>query len=88
MGYKVLIVEDSTASREFIASILSQIEGTEVVCASSGFDALRKGGGCHLHKSGTLGPARRLHGMSRKGNADRNEGTTWLVPAVGVAGAA
>ena len=41
MGYKVLIVEDSTASREFIASILSQIEGTEVVCASSGFDALK-----------------------------------------------
>ena len=41
MGSKVLIVEDSTASREFIASILSQIEGTEVVCASSGFDALK-----------------------------------------------
>jgi len=41
MGYKVLIVEDSTASREFIASTLSQIEGTEVVCANSGFDALK-----------------------------------------------
>lgn len=41
MGYKVLIVEDSTASREFIASTLSQIEGTEVVCAGSGFDALK-----------------------------------------------
>ena len=41
MGHKVLIVEDSTASREFIASTLSQTEGTEVVCASSGFDALK-----------------------------------------------
>ena len=41
MGYKVLIVEDSNASREFIASTVSQIEGTEVVCASSGFDALK-----------------------------------------------
>src|SRR5262249_56934538 len=41
MGYKVLIVEDSTASREFIASILSQIEGAEVICAGSGFDALK-----------------------------------------------
>ena len=41
MRYKVLIVEDSTASRDFIASILSQIDGTEVVCASSGFDALK-----------------------------------------------
>ena len=41
MRYKVLIVEDSTASRDFVASILSQIDGTEVVCASSGFDALK-----------------------------------------------
>src|ERR1041384_588502 len=41
MGYKVLIVEDSTASREFIASTLLQIEGTELICASSGFDALK-----------------------------------------------
>jgi two-component system, chemotaxis family, chemotaxis protein CheY len=41
MGYKVLIVEDSTASREFIASTIEQIEGAEVVCAGSGFDALK-----------------------------------------------
>jgi len=41
MGYKVLIVEDSTASREFIASTIQQIEGAEVVCAGSGFDALK-----------------------------------------------
>ena len=41
MGYKVLIVEDSTASREFIASTIQQIEGAEGVCAGSGFDALK-----------------------------------------------
>jgi two-component system chemotaxis response regulator CheY len=41
MGYKVLIVEDSTASREFIASTIQQIDGAEVVCAGSGFDALK-----------------------------------------------
>jgi two-component system, chemotaxis family, chemotaxis protein CheY len=41
MGYKVLIVEDSNASREFIASTIQQIEGAEVVCAASGFDALK-----------------------------------------------
>ncbi len=41
MGYKVLIVEDSTASREFIASTIEQIDGAEVVCAGSGFDALK-----------------------------------------------
>jgi len=41
MGSKVLIVEDSTASREFIASTIQQIDGAEVVCAGSGFDALK-----------------------------------------------
>jgi len=41
MGYKVLIVEDSTASREFIASTIQLIDGAEVVCAGSGFDALK-----------------------------------------------
>src|SRR5215467_3604735 len=41
MAFKVLIVEDSTASREFIASTLSQIEGAEVICAGSGFEALK-----------------------------------------------
>jgi len=41
MGHKVLIVEDSTTSREFIASTIEQIEGAEVVCAGSGFDALK-----------------------------------------------
>ena len=41
MGFKVLIVEDSTASREFIASTIKQIDGAEVVCANSGFDALK-----------------------------------------------
>ena len=40
MGYKVLIVEDSTASREFVASTLD-IEGPERSAASSGFDALK-----------------------------------------------
>jgi len=41
MRFKVLIVEDSTASREFIASTIEQIEGAEVVCTGSGFDALK-----------------------------------------------
>jgi len=41
MRFKVLIVEDSTASREFIASTIERIEGAEVICTSSGFDALK-----------------------------------------------
>ena len=41
MGYKVLIVEDSSAQRDFISSALQGIEGAEVVCAGSGFDALK-----------------------------------------------
>lgn len=41
MTYKVLIVEDSNASREFIASTIEQIEGAEVVCTASGFEALK-----------------------------------------------
>jgi len=39
---KVLIVEDSSAMRGLIASIVDQIEGCEVVEVSSGFEALRK----------------------------------------------
>jgi two-component system chemotaxis response regulator CheY len=41
MGYKVLIVEDSKASREFIASTVQLIDGAEVVCTASGFEALK-----------------------------------------------
>jgi two-component system, chemotaxis family, chemotaxis protein CheY len=41
MRFKVLIVEDSTASREFIASTIEQIEGLETICTGSGFEALK-----------------------------------------------
>ncbi len=39
---KVLVVEDSSAMRGLIASIVEQVEGCEVVEVSSGFDALRQ----------------------------------------------
>ena len=41
MGFKVLIVEDSRASAEFIATTVLQIDGAEVVCTGSGFEALK-----------------------------------------------
>jgi two-component system, chemotaxis family, chemotaxis protein CheY len=41
MGFKVLIVEDSKASREFIAATVESIEGLEAVTTSSGFEALK-----------------------------------------------
>ncbi len=41
MGFKVLIVEDSKASREFIAATVESIEGLEAIPAASGFDALK-----------------------------------------------
>jgi two-component system chemotaxis response regulator CheY len=41
MGFKVLIVEDSKASRDFIAATVESVDGIEAVTASSGFEALK-----------------------------------------------
>ena len=38
---KVLIVEDSKATRELLATTVEMISGVEVVCAVSGFEALK-----------------------------------------------
>lgn len=41
MGFKVLIVEDSKASREFIAATVESVAGVEAITTSSGFEALK-----------------------------------------------
>lgn len=41
MRVKVLIVEDSKASREYIASTVEAVEGIEAIVTSSGFEALK-----------------------------------------------
>jgi two-component system, chemotaxis family, chemotaxis protein CheY len=41
MAFKVLIVEDSKASREFIASTVESIDGVEAFTTGSGFEALK-----------------------------------------------
>jgi two-component system, chemotaxis family, chemotaxis protein CheY len=41
MRFKVLIVEDSKASREFIAATVESIPGLEAVQTASGFEALK-----------------------------------------------
>ncbi|HSP79907.1 MAG TPA: response regulator [Myxococcaceae bacterium] len=41
MKFKVLIVEDSKASREFISAAVESISGLEVISTSSGFEALK-----------------------------------------------
>lgn len=41
MGLKVLIVEDSKASREFIAATVESISGIEAFTTASGFEALK-----------------------------------------------
>lgn len=41
MGYKILIVEDSKASREFIAATVESIDGVEAITTHSGFEALK-----------------------------------------------
>ncbi|MDC0708980.1 response regulator [Stigmatella sp. ncwal1] len=41
MGFKVLIVEDSKSSREFIAAAVESISGVEAITTASGFEALR-----------------------------------------------
>ena len=38
---KVLIVEDSKATRELLATTVQMIGGVEVICAVSGFEALK-----------------------------------------------
>lgn len=40
-GRKVLIVEDSRATRELLAAAVEVLEGVEVFCAVSGFEALK-----------------------------------------------
>ena len=41
MPFKVLIVEDSELSREFLAATVESLEGVEVVPCASGFEALK-----------------------------------------------
>ena len=41
MGFKILIVEDSKTSREFIASTVESVSEIEAISTSSGFDALK-----------------------------------------------
>jgi two-component system, chemotaxis family, chemotaxis protein CheY len=41
MAYKVLIVEDSQASRDFLAAAVMSFDGLEVVTTDSGFEALK-----------------------------------------------
>lgn len=41
MGLKVLIVEDSKASREFIAATVESVSGVEALTTASGFEALK-----------------------------------------------
>lgn len=41
MRFKVLIVEDSKASREFIAATVESVDGVEAITTASGFDALK-----------------------------------------------
>jgi two-component system, chemotaxis family, chemotaxis protein CheY len=41
MAFKVLIVEDSKASREFIAATVESVSGVEAVTTASGFEALK-----------------------------------------------
>lgn len=41
MGFKVLIVEDSKVSREFIAATVESVDGVEAFTTGSGFEALK-----------------------------------------------
>lgn len=41
MGFKVLIVEDSKATREWIAAAVESVAGVEAVTTGSGFEALK-----------------------------------------------
>ncbi len=42
MTYEVLVVEDSSAMRSFIASTVEEIEGVRATEAASGFEALKE----------------------------------------------
>ena len=41
MGYKVLIVEDSETSRDYLAATVTSFDGVEVVVTDRGFEALK-----------------------------------------------
>ncbi|MDQ3263185.1 MAG: response regulator [Myxococcota bacterium] len=41
MGFKVLIVEDSKASRDFIAAAVEAVAGVRAISTHSGFEALK-----------------------------------------------
>ena len=41
MGFKILIVEDSRTSREFIAATVESVPDVEAIATSSGFEALK-----------------------------------------------
>jgi two-component system chemotaxis response regulator CheY len=41
MGYKVLIVEDSEASRDYLSTAVASFDGAEVVATDRGFEALK-----------------------------------------------
>ena len=41
MPFKVLVVDDSRSTREFIVAALEQLDGFEVVESGSGFEALK-----------------------------------------------
>ncbi|MGI5865227.1 MAG: response regulator [Myxococcales bacterium] len=41
MPFKVLVVDDSKSTREFIAAAVEQLEGFSVVESASGFEALK-----------------------------------------------
>jgi two-component system, chemotaxis family, chemotaxis protein CheY len=41
MGYKVLIVEDSEASRDYLAAAVTSFDEVEVVATDRGFEALK-----------------------------------------------
>jgi len=41
VGFKVLIVEDSKASRDFIAAAVEAVDGVRAISTHSGFEALK-----------------------------------------------
>ena len=41
MGFKILIVEDSKASRDYIAAAVESIDGVKAITTHSGFEALK-----------------------------------------------
>jgi two-component system chemotaxis response regulator CheY len=41
MGFKILIVEDSKSTREYIAATVEAVPGIEAITSASGFEALK-----------------------------------------------